>query len=150
MGDAAIAGVLVKNTDHHVILASITDTYVRAFSGELSPTEAIAGFRAANPNAIRKSAESCLSAAGVQLNDLKWLVPHTPNTPLWTAVAELMRLPQERILTDYIGETGHLNSNDSFAHYLRAIEEGKLAKGDLALLVNPGFGGSRGCTIMRV
>jgi hypothetical protein len=33
---------------------------------------------------------------------------------------------------------------------LRAIHEHRLVGGDLALLVNPGFGGTRSCTLLQV
>jgi 3-oxoacyl-[acyl-carrier-protein] synthase-3 len=149
MGDAAIAGVLTNDAVHHIIRASVTDTHIDAFSGELSPPDAVARFRAANAAAIRCSVEHCLTAAGVALDALKLIVPHTPNNSLWNAVSDLMRLPRDRFLTDYIGETGHMNSNDSVVHYLRAVRSGLLAPGDLALLINPGFGGTRGCTLLQ-
>lgn len=150
MGDAAIAGVLSRNATNHLILASITETHVMACNGEFSDEAAISRFRAGNPTAIRAVIEHCLAAAGVDLDQVSLIVPHTPNNLIWAAVAELLRFPRERILTDYIGETGHMNSNDSFAHFLRAIHEHRLVGGDLALLVNPGFGGTRGCTLLQV
>ena len=67
---------------------------------------------------------------------------------IWDTVAELLRFPRERIMTDYLNETGHLNSNDSFVHYIRAVDEGKIQDGDLVLLINPAFGGTRGCTLI--
>lgn len=150
MGDAAIAGVLTRGASRNIVMASVTDTHVVAYNGELSPPESIARFRAANPSAIRVAIERCLSVAGIALNDVALIVPHTPNISVWIAVADLLRLPYDRIITRYIGETGHMNSNDSFAHFLRATREGRLVRDDLALLVNPGFGGSRGCTLLRV
>jgi 3-oxoacyl-[acyl-carrier-protein] synthase-3 len=150
MGDAAIAGVLTQTATNHLILASITETHVMACSGEFSEGVAISRFRAENPTAIRTVIEHCIAVAGVELDKIVLIVPHTPNNSLWTAVAELLRFPRERILTDYIGETGHMNSNDSFVHFLRAIHEHRLVGGDLALLVNPGFGGTRSCTLLQV
>lgn len=150
MGDAALAGVLVARASRHRVRASVTVTQVRAWLGELSPDEAIAQFRAANIAAIRGTAERCMAAAGIGLDELALVVPHTPNMLLWDAVAALMRLPRQNFLTDHIGETGHLNSNDSFVHYKHAVDDGRLAADDLALLINPGFGGSCGCTLMQV
>ncbi|MBK1710399.1 3-oxoacyl-[acyl-carrier-protein] synthase III C-terminal domain-containing protein [Marichromatium gracile] len=150
MGDAAVAGLLTCDAVRHQIIASTSDTQVVAYSGALSFPDAVARFRKSNPAAIRSSIERCLNAAGIDIGDVRLVVPHTPNRQLWSAVADIMRLPRERFYTDPIAQTGHMNSNDSFVHYLRAIEEARLASGDLALLVNPGFGGTRGCTIMRV
>ncbi len=150
MGDAAVAGLLTCDATRHRILASTSDTQVVAYSGALSLPDAVTRFRASNPAAIRSSIERCLDAAGIGIGDVRLVIPHTPNRGLWSAVADIMRLPRERFYIDPIAQTGHMNSNDSFVNYLRAIKEGRLGDGDVALLVNPGFGGTRGCTIMRV
>jgi len=67
---------------------------------------------------------------------------------MWDPIAKILRFPREKILTEYMEQTGHLNSNDSYVHYIRAVNEGKIKEGDLALLVNPGFGGTRGSTLI--
>ncbi|WP_371821593.1 3-oxoacyl-[acyl-carrier-protein] synthase III C-terminal domain-containing protein [Catellatospora sp. IY07-71] len=68
---------------------------------------------------------------------------------MWDTVANLLRYPRERIVTDFIRHTGHLSSNDTFVHYHRARMDRRVDDGDLVLLVNPGFGGSQGCTLIR-
>ena len=149
MGDAAIAGLLVANASRHQVLATFTDTDIYAWEGELSPPEAIDRFRTANPLAIRTAILTCVASAGMHLGDLAMIVPHTPNRLIWDAVAALLKMPRNFIRDDGITQTGHLNSNDAFIHYLRFHQAGDLKRGDIALLVNPGFGGTRGCTLMR-
>ena len=149
MGDAAVAGFLSRGAMHNRVLASVSQCEVIAYEGEMSPQEDIARFRKLNPLYIRHAIETCLKKGGVELKDLAFMVPHTPYTMIWDTVAELLRFPRERILTNYLSETGHLNSNDSFVHYIRAVREELIHDGDLALLVNPAFGGTRGCTLLR-
>ncbi len=148
MGDAAVAGLLSCSSEEHIVLASHTDTQLVAVYGERSSAEDIQRFRQINPLAIRSAVLRCLDGAGLSLDDLRWIVPHTPYTMIWDAVAQLLQFSRDRILTSYIGETGHLNSNDSFAHYVRAVDEGIIEPGDRVMLINPGFGGTRGCTLM--
>jgi 3-oxoacyl-[acyl-carrier-protein] synthase-3 len=131
------------------ILNCISDTHVVAFDGERSDADAITAFRAANPARIRAAIVRCLSEAGLKIDDVKYVVPHTPYGSIWDLVADLLRIDRTRILTDYLSETGHLSSNDVFAHYDRAVRDGRITTGDLALLVSPGFGGTRGCTLIR-
>ena len=85
----------------------------------------------------------------LDLNDIKYIFPHTPYTQIWDIMAKILDYPRERIWTNYIEETGHLNSNDSFYHYLKAIEQRIVKKDDVVLLLNNGFGGSRGSTILK-
>lgn len=149
MGDAAVAGFLSAAARENIVLSSITNTDIIATEGELSPPEQVAAFRAKNPAYIRHAIGLCLDAANVELEDLTFIVPHTPYNMIWDAVSELLRFPREKILTDYLPMTGHLNSNDSLIHYAHAIQDERLRSGELALLVNPAFGGTRGCTLLR-
>jgi 3-oxoacyl-[acyl-carrier-protein] synthase III len=149
MGDAAVAGFLTRTSRQHFVLASVSDCEIVACYGEDSAPEQITRFRQLNPLYIRAAIEACIARGGIRLQELAFIVPHTPYIMIWDAVAELMRFPRNRILTDYIGETGHFNSNDSFAHYIRACEEGRICEGDKVLLVNPGFGGTRGSTLLQ-
>ena len=149
MGDAAIAGLLMANASRNQLLGSFSDTKVYAWEGEYSSEETVGRFRSANPSMIRAAIEGCLIAAGLGITDLSLICAHTPNRLIWDSVAALLRVPREMIYDNRIAITGHLNSNDSFVHYLHAIEAGLLHPGDIAMLVNPGFGGTRGCTLLR-
>lgn len=149
MGDAAVACIVSADSPRHRVLASYQHTHIMAAQGELSHPDRIAAFRELNPAHIRSAIFACLAQARLSIPDVALFIPHTPYLSIWDTVAHLARIPRDRILTDYIRETGHLNSNDSFVHYERAVREGRLKSGDVALLVNPGFGGTRGCTLIR-
>ncbi len=149
MGDGSVAMFISRRGASDRILSCISDTHIDAFDGERSDADAIAAFRAANPARIRVAIMRCLSEAGLTIDQVKYLVPHTPYGAIWDLVADLLRIDRARILTDYLGETGHLSSNDVFVHYERAVRDGLITAGDLTLLVSPGFGGTRGCTLIR-
>ena len=149
MGDAVVVGFLSNDSYKNIILASVTETDIIAYDGEISPKEDIERFRSENHLNIRHAIESALEEAHLKLTDIKYIFPHTANRLIWDVVAKILRYPRENIIDRYIIETGHLNSNDSFCHYIRACEEGLIDKGDKAVLINPGFGGTRGCTIVE-
>jgi 3-oxoacyl-[acyl-carrier-protein] synthase-3 len=150
MGDASVALLLGRGCPRRRIVGTYQHTELYASEGELSPPEAIQAFRECNPLLIRSAIEQCLTRAGYGLDDLTAIIPHTPYVTIWNVMADLLRYPRERIWTNYIAETGHLSSNDSFSHFYRAQVEDRLHVGDLVLLINPGFGGSRGCTLIRI
>jgi 3-oxoacyl-[acyl-carrier-protein] synthase-3 len=149
MGDVAVAGFISRESKYNQILASVSECEIIAYNGENSPSQDIARFRELNPLYIRHTIETCLEKGKVKLDDVSLIVPHTPYMMIWDTMAGLLRFPRERILTDYLCETGHLNSNDSFVHYVRAVNDGRIRHNDITLLVNPGFGGTRGCTLIR-
>jgi 3-oxoacyl-[acyl-carrier-protein] synthase-3 len=150
MGDSAFVGVVTNKPTNNFILSSVSETEIIASEGDVSSPEEIDAFRAKNPSLIRHCIENALCAANITMKDVRYIVPHTPYKSIWDSMAMLLKIPREKILDDYIYDTGHLNSNDTFCHYARACREKRLVKNDIAVLVNPGFGGSRGCTVVRV
>lgn len=149
MGDAATGLVLGGEPVFGWLLAARSFTHVVAVDGERSDPEQIARFRARNPAAIRAAIDDTLQEAGLSWADLTAIVPHTPNRLIWDTVAALSRFPRRRILDHGLPETGHLNSNDVLVHFESAARQGLFRKSDVIALVSPGFGGTRGCTLIR-
>ncbi|WP_163211861.1 3-oxoacyl-[acyl-carrier-protein] synthase III C-terminal domain-containing protein [Bacteroides sp. 519] len=149
MGDSVFIGLITKNTKDNLILSSYIHTKVVAYQGENSDKNQIDDFRAANPSFIRMAIENALQKAKLNIQDIKYIIPHTPYTQIWDTISALMHIPIDKFLINYISETGHLNSNDSFIHYTRATNEKLINKNDIVLLINPAFGGTRGVTIIK-
>lgn len=148
MGDSLVVGSMSLSDVRHRVLSSITDTHIIASNGENSSAELISRFRLSNPSFIRNAVEKCLTLGGLTLSDVDWIVPHTPYNKIINILSDVLRFPSNKIIGDYLYETGHLNSNDSFRHYARACKDGKISSNETALLINPGFGGTRGVTVL--
>lgn len=149
MGDCVIGAFITRDTQDNKILNSYSDSYVVGYAGEYTPEDVTREFRKVNFINIRNAMDKCVSDAGLTMQDVKYIVPHSCNKQMWDNVSTITKFPRERILDCYLSETGHLNSNDSFVHYCRAVRDGIIKKGDLCILVNPGFGGTRGCTLLQ-
>lgn len=149
MGDAAVGLVLGGGGRCGQLRAVRSSTHVLASEGAASPAEAIGRFRAENPTAIRELIARTLADAGIGWGELAAIVPHTPYRLIWDTVATLSRFPRERILDDDLPATGHLNGNDVVVHLLSAVRAGRIRSGDVVALVSPGFGGTRGCSLVR-
>lgn len=149
MGDAAAGIVLGGEPALGLLLAARSFTRVVAADGESSAPEQIARFRAENPAAIRAAIGGTLREAGLNWDDLRAIVPHTPNRLIWDTVAVLSDFPRRRILDHELPLTGHLNSNDVLVHFASAASQGLFRESDVIALVSPGFGGTRGCTLIR-
>lgn len=149
MGDCAIGLFITRDTEDNRILNSCSESYVVGYAGEYTPEDVTREFRRVNFINIRNALENCVSEAGLSMQDIKYIVPHSCNKQMWDNVSMIAKFPRERILDRYLSKTGHLNSNDSFVHYCRAISDKIINKGDICILVNPGFGGTRGCTLLQ-
>lgn len=146
MGDAA-AALLLEQGGVNKILASHVSTTIIAPDGENSSEEEIQKFRAVNVSLMRSAIHGCMEKAGVDKVD--HFITHTSNRKFWDSLAALMKIPRELFLDCNICKTGHMNSHDSFIHYLDFCEQGVIAQGETVMLINPGFGGTQGCTIIR-
>jgi 3-oxoacyl-[acyl-carrier-protein] synthase III len=149
MGDAAAGLALGGEPALGRLLAARSFTHVVAPDGECSHPDQIVRFRAQNPAAIRAAIGVTLQEAGLDWSDLAAIVPHTPNRLIWDTVAALCRFPRWRILDHWLPVTGHLNSNDVLVHFASAARRGLFRESDVIALVSPGFGGTRGCTLIR-
>ena len=147
MGDSAIALLIKNGCEHNQILASHIATHIIAPYGENSSDEGIRKFRAVNVQMMRQAMQECLLKAKLEAVD--YYVTHTSNCKFWDAVSALCKIPREKFLDGNIKNTGHLNSNDSFVHYFHWCAHDIIKDGETAMLINPGFGGSQGCTLIR-
>lgn len=147
MGDGVIALLLEEGIGPHQILSSFVSSTILAFDGENSNEADIKAFRSKNALLMRRAMSECLNKAGLEKVD--YYVTHTSNREFWDNMAVLARLPREIFLDSNIQNTGHLNSHDSFYHYFYWCDKGIILPGQTAMLINPGFGGTQGCTLLR-
>lgn len=147
MGDAVVAILLNAMASNHHIISSEVSTTVIASEGENSSQEDIIRFRNMNVSLMRTAIQNCLLKA--MMADVDRFVTHTSNRKFWDSMAIMMKCPRSKFLDNNISNTGHMNSHDSFLHYFHYYEKGIIQSGETSMLINPGFGGSQGCTIIK-
>lgn len=147
MGDAVVAILLGESTHSSLILANEISTTVIAPDGENSSEEDILRFRKSNATLMRNAIFRCLEKGGIIGVD--YFVTHTSNRKFWDVLATMIKYPREKFLDSNIRNTGHMNSHDSFLHYFYFFEQKVICKGDIVMLINPGFGGTQGCTLIK-
>ena len=147
MGDAVVALLLKSDTASHHILSSQISTTIIAPDGENSSDEDILKFRSMNANLMKNAIFDCMKKA--DLTDVDRFVTHTSNRKFWDTMSILMKCPRDKFLDDNIVQTGHMNSHDSFIHYFYYYEQKQICSGEISMLINPGFGGSQGCTLIK-
>lgn len=147
MGDGVVALLLEKGVGTHQILASYISTTIIASEGENSSDSDVAAFRSVNASLMRRAMQKCLEQAA--LKSVDYYVTHTSNREFWHSIAALTKIPRDKFLDFNIQNTGHFNSHDSFYHYFYCCEKNIILPGQTAMLINPGFGGTQGCTLLR-
>jgi 3-oxoacyl-[acyl-carrier-protein] synthase-3 len=86
-----------------------------------------------------KVAEAACKAAGVTLAEIDAFIPHQANQRITDAIAKTLELPDSVLVSDDIALNGNTSSASIPLALCRLLAEGKLRRGDRALMV--GFGG---------
>lgn len=101
--------------------------------------------------AVRKMAESTsclLQRNGISGADLGCFIPHQANKRIITSTAERLGLAPEKVIIN-IEEYGNTSAGTIPLAMQTAVEQGKLKKGDLALLAAVGAGFTVGAVLLR-
>jgi 3-oxoacyl-[acyl-carrier-protein] synthase-3 len=101
--------------------------------------------------AVRAMAESCdvaLSRAGVSAEDVDLLVPHQANLRIIESTAKHVGIPMDKVMVN-VDRYGNTSAASIPLALAQAEEEGRLKRGQLALLVAFGAGFTWGATVVR-
>ena len=98
---------------------------------------------------LDESAREVVAAAGMQLEDIDWLIPHQANVRILEATAKRMGLPRERLVV-----TVDHHANTSAASVPLALDEfvraGKIRPGHKVLLQGVGGGFTWGASLVTM
>lgn len=97
---------------------------------------------------IAEAVEAAAEAAGVEVADVDWFIPHQANQRILIGVASRLGISEDKVVT-----TVHEHANTSAASIplamATAIEDGRIRKGDLLLLEAMGGGLTWGACTLR-
>ena len=147
MGDAVIGMMLTDGPGVFEMLGGYVDTFLYATDGEKSLADDIQKYRDTLPSLMLAAYRKCLQECFLEKVD--YIAPHTSSKGIWDLFSKVAGIDRKRILDEDITFTGHLNSNDSFLHYFTHIERELIEIGTDTMMINPGFGGTRGMTVFR-
>lgn len=99
--------------------------------------------------AMNDSIRGVLDKAGLSINDVNLLIPHQANQRILDAVAKAADFPVERVYSN-VSRYGNMSSASIAVALHEALEESRLRKGDVALLVAFGAGFTWGANVLRV
>jgi 3-oxoacyl-[acyl-carrier-protein] synthase-3 len=98
---------------------------------------------------IRDASAAVLAAAGLSLDEVRWVAPHQPNGAMLDVIVEALGVPPEKLVrvVDRIGSVGAASIGVGLDRIMR---ERPVAAGDHILLVGVGAGVSSGALLYRV
>ena len=99
--------------------------------------------------AMDMSARKVLEDAGKTFDDLKLVVPHQANMRIIEGARKRMGVPEEKMFVN-IEKHGNMSAACIPIALCEAVEEGKLEKGDLTVLVSMGGGLTWGAVLLEL
>lgn len=100
-------------------------------------------------NAIVDYSRQAVEEAGLKISDIDLVIPHQANTRINEAsLVKALGIPREKIFEN-IDRYGNMSSASPAVALCEAVEQGRLKKGDLVLLVAFGAGLSWAAAVLR-
>lgn len=100
-------------------------------------------------DALAKSSKAALAAAGIELRDVEWFLPHQPNGRMLEKILAVMNVPLERTPT-VVEEIGSVGSASVPVSLDRLMRSGKVRPGDRILMAAVGAGTGYGAVLFQV
>ena len=140
-GDAA-AAMLFGRTPHQsndLELVSVSkQVYPEFYQGSWLSPEKASEFEKRFPEMMSDLIQLTAKEAGVQLGNIRFILPHNVNVPIWKKIAEQIEVPFSKIYTRNIPMYGHCFTSDFLINCAAVRDE--LQSGELMLVANVGFG----------
>jgi 3-oxoacyl-(acyl-carrier-protein) synthase III len=162
MGDAAAAAIVGSTTRQEGLLASFLSSAaelrreVTMQHPGLSSPPTFLQFDATYEklttvavDALAKSSNAALAAAGIELRDVEWFLPHQPNGRMLEKILAVMNIPLERTIT-VVEEIGSVGSASVPVSLDRLMRSGKVRPGDRILMAAVGAGTGYGAVLFQV
>jgi 3-oxoacyl-[acyl-carrier-protein] synthase-3 len=92
--------------------------------------------------------EAAAKAAGVEVGDLNWIVPHQANQRILDATARRLDLPDDRVIST-IAEHGNTSAASVPLALAVGVADGRIKRGDLVLMEAMGGGFTWGASLVR-
>lgn len=93
---------------------------------------------------LADAVQAAVERAGLALDDIALILPHSVNTIAWRRVCRRLGYPLERVVLDNVATQAHVFCADAFINYRTAVETGRLQPGDRYVMAAAGQG--RGAT----
>jgi 3-oxoacyl-[acyl-carrier-protein] synthase-3 len=164
-GDGAVAGLLVGDATANEILGSHAITngayslQVKVPGGGSVDPEGYRFLDVADPASMKGGldqeslpnfvavARGALERSGLGLDDVSFVCPLHTKRSMFLALLSELGLSEDRAV--YLDDTGHMSGVDSLLGLDRAARDGRLADGDVVLLLAAGTGYTWAATAMR-
>jgi 3-oxoacyl-[acyl-carrier-protein] synthase-3 len=99
--------------------------------------------------ATARTIQRTLKQASLTLDDIALIIPHNINLSSWHRVLDILKCDKSKLYSENIARHGHVFGSDMVINLRDAISNGRLRKGERAVLMTAGLGASWGCAVIE-
>lgn len=93
--------------------------------------------------------QETLARAGLNLEDIDWIVPQNTHRKAWQILGRLMPFDADRIVSPTIGDIGHVISADNIINLKHLFDSDRIRPGEKVLLFMAGYGLNWQCIVLE-
>lgn len=149
MGEASAAVLFSKTGDRNEVLSVKQKTLGKFCSGVGLDAATLKEFDEAYVPTLAEVMHAALAEAGVELNQVRWILAHNINLSSWRRVAKALDFPLNKVFLKGLPDQGHCFCSDVFLNYRAAFDEGLIAKGDYLVMASVGLGATFAAAVLR-
>jgi 3-oxoacyl-[acyl-carrier-protein] synthase-3 len=97
---------------------------------------------------LEESARETVAAAGMQLSDIDWLIPHQANIRIMQGTAKKLRMPLDKLIVT-VDEHGNTSAASVPLALDVAVRSGRIQRGDTVMLEGVGGGFTWGAALLK-
>lgn len=93
--------------------------------------------------------EETLDRNGLQMSDIRWVVPQNTNAKAWEILVRLLGVDNANAYFPSMASTGHVISADNVINLAALVESGSTRRGDRILTFMAGYGSNWQCALLE-
>ncbi|MFF5204966.1 3-oxoacyl-[acyl-carrier-protein] synthase III C-terminal domain-containing protein [Streptosporangium sp. NPDC000396] len=149
MGEGAAAVLVGRDGERDRMVSYASQTYGRFASFWKSTPGSFSNYTEAYPAALAEVMTAAVERAGLTLDDMTVILPHSVNIMSWNRLCAQLGFPAKRVVLDNVAIAGHSSCADPFINYRTAVDDGRIRQGDAYLMVAAGLSGTFSAMVFR-
>jgi 3-oxoacyl-[acyl-carrier-protein] synthase III len=145
VSDGASAALVRRGASRNRIVECTQVTKGALWDGGSLENEIVAAYFPTAKSLIERT----LAKAGLTIDDIALVIPHNVSARSWEILGKLIGCPRDRIYMDNIRCAGHTIASDNLLNLQRAMDEGRIEKGDKLLFFTFGYGLNWACMVLE-
>lgn len=150
LGEAAAGAVVGTDPRGDRVIGRALTVHGRFYQCLDCPEPLRAEYKQLYVELLGQAMAAAIEDAGCDPASIAAVLPHNVNRLSWKKICAALGVPADRVYLDNVPRLGHCYTSDPFINLAAARGGGRVAAGDLVLMVGAGMGAAFAATVMQL